>query len=293
MEVVIIGIVLLLKGVQGYFSKKLSGYLVDRLTYLSYLIYGLFVSAALAGGLALLQGESLRIDAATLGFSILCGISMAICMVTNLIALKDGAVVLVQVFSMAGILIPCILGTFLFAESVSILQFAGVAILLLSTCLLMQYSSGLYGKTTAKGILLLILVLVSNGTTMLAQKMFAFYIPDGNVSMFSFLSFGIPALALLPFQVLTAKKEKRKVQMLPGKVLLIGGILAVTLLFVSQLSTVVSATLPSVLVFPVVNGGGLILSSIIAAVFYREKLTLRSIAGLALGLAALMIINGC
>ena len=54
-----------------------------------------------------------------------------------------------------------------------------------------------------------------------------------------------------------------------------------------------TATLPSVLVFPVVNGGGLILSSIIAAVFYREKLTLRSIAGLALGLAALMIINGC
>lgn len=57
MEVVIIGIVLLLKGVQGYFSKKLSGYLVDRLTYLSYLIYGLFVSAALAGGVGTSAGR--------------------------------------------------------------------------------------------------------------------------------------------------------------------------------------------------------------------------------------------
>ena len=44
---------------------------------------------------------------------------------------------------------------------------------------------------------------------MLAQKLYAFYIPDGNVSLFSFLGFGIPTvlLALAVFPIARADGE--------------------------------------------------------------------------------------
>ena len=62
----------------------------------------------------LVEGRAPRLDASTFWYSCLCGVSIAVCMFANLMALKEGAVVLVQVFSMAGLLVPCITGIFCF-----------------------------------------------------------------------------------------------------------------------------------------------------------------------------------
>ncbi|MEG1441538.1 MAG: hypothetical protein RSC29_02640, partial [Oscillospiraceae bacterium] len=184
MNFILIGIVLAMKGVQGYFTKKLSGELTQKVTYVTYLAFNMLLSSLFAGVLLLVGKGNLHIDSMMLWCSIICGISIAVCMVANLMALKEGAIVLVQVFAMAGILVPCISGSFLFGEKVSILQFVGIGILIISTLLLMQYNKSIYGKLTPKTIFLLLITLISNGTTMLSQKMFAFYVPSGNVSMF-------------------------------------------------------------------------------------------------------------
>ena len=44
--------------------------------------------------------------------------------------------------------------------------------------------------------------------------------------------------------------------------------------------------------FPIVNGGGLILTTVVAALFFKEKLTAKSVAGLVLGVIAIIAING-
>lgn len=291
MDFVLIGIILGMKGVQGYFNKKVSRYLEERTAYITYLAFNMALSMLFAGLLLLFEAEKPVFNGPTFWYAFLCGISVAICTFANLMALKEGAVVLVQVFATAGILVPCVAGVFLFQEAISVLQLAGMGVLIVSAAFLMQYNSTLYGKITPKMVLLLIVTLVSNGTAMLAQKLFAFYVPAGSVSLFSLLSFGIPAVLFASAVLPTAKAEKKKIETPPGKVLIFGAVLAVACLLVSQLSTVVSKTLPSVLVFPIVNGGGLILSTIIAALFFKEKLTGKSIIGLLLGVCALLVIN--
>ena len=57
------------------------------------------------------------------------------------------------------------------------------------------------------------------------------------------------------------------------------------------LSTIASALVPSVVLFTLVNGGGMLLAAGIGAVFFRERLTAKSLAGVALGAMALIIIN--
>ena len=45
--------------------------------------------------------------------------------------------------------------------------------------------------------------------------------------------------------------------------------------------------------FPINDGGATIISAVTAAIFFKEKLTARSVCGLLLGIASLMIINLC
>ena len=70
-----------------------------------------------------------------------------------------------------------------------------------------------------------------------------------------------------------------------------GLILAGALFVVNLLSTIASALVPSVVLFTLVNGGGMLLAAGIGAVFFRERLTAKSLAGVALGAMALIIIN--
>lgn len=60
---------------------------------------------------------------------------------------------------------------------------------------------------------------------------------------------------------------------------------------VNLLSTIAAALVPSIVLFTLVNGGGMLLAAGIGAVFFREKLTAKSLFGVALGIAALLIIN--
>lgn len=92
------------------------------------------------------------------------------------------------------------------------------------------------------------------------------------------------------------RKAKRRgegpfITPLPGNIYLYCGILAAAVLIISQLSTVAAKTVPSAVLFTVVNGGGTVLAALTAAVFFKEKLTLRSGSGVLLGVAALIVIN--
>ena len=70
-----------------------------------------------------------------------------------------------------------------------------------------------------------------------------------------------------------------------------GVILSVAMLAISMLSTLASESLSAVVLFSMSNGGGLLLCTLISVFVYKEKITLKMIAGLLLGAAALMMIN--
>ena len=74
---------------------------------------------------------------------------------------------------------------------------------------------------------------------------------------------------------------------------LYGTILSVILFAINQLATVAAKNVPSAVMFPINDGGATIISAVTAAIFFKEKLTARSVCGLLLGIASLMIINLC
>lgn len=144
-----------------------------------------------------------------------------------------------------------------------------------SAFLLLKSSKDTYNNFSVKTVLLLIGTLVSNGGTMLMQQMFTHYLPDGDVTLFSFISFATVAVLGLPAILLIKPKQNNEGTTQENKLtkaLIIYGIaLAVALFIINQFATLCTVLVSPVILFTFINGGGTIISTIVAAILYKEK----------------------
>ena len=295
MSSVYVGIILVMRVVQSCFSKKASILLPQelkgRIKYFS-------VSQMAAAGLALLSvlfmNELTEIDLQTLVIATLSGVSLVLSSICGILAIQSGTIALNSMFGTAGLLVPCIAGIFLFHEPMSHLQWVGVLILFISAYLLVVSSKQTYTGFSKKTVLLLLGTFLFNGLTMLFQLIFSRFVPNGSVSMFSFLTFLIPGLVLtciLPFLKNQKGEGDSKDSKLPKKLIYFSLLLAVAVFVINQLATIASALLSPVILFAFINGGGTVIATIVAAVMFHERITLRSACGVVLGVASLIIIK--
>ena len=87
------------------------------------------------------------------------------------------------------------------------------------------------------------------------------------------------------------KKKREEIKKLPKALWFYGAGLSTILLIINQLATIAAKVIPSAIMFPINDGGATIITALTGAVVFKEKLTARSVAGLALGIASLIVIN--
>lgn len=166
-------------------------------------------------------------------------------------------------------------------------------------------------KLTPKTLALLIVNLLVNGGVMIFQKVFAVYRLDGNVALYSFLTFAINAV-LLSICLLVRTLINKRTPALTGtahepivsgnenadthtrfeKILyLYGALLALAIFTLNLLITMLAKTVPSVVLFPVSACIAITVTTLIGAIVFKEKLTLRKIIGIAFGIGSIVIIN--
>lgn len=285
-------IILLLRFPQNLFSKKASGMVNSAQSYFLYGAYS-YLLAGLIAFVMLIFGGMSGFSLPAVGISALGALSLALNLYCNLEALKSGVMVLAALAGSAGLLLPCIAGIFMFDEPMKPLQFIGIALLIFSGWLLIGYSKEQTGSFTPRTLLLLIGSMLSNGSVMLAQKMFSKYLPDTNVSIFSFLTFSLIGIGMFIGLVpsLLSQSGRAKIAAVPKPVFLYGTFSSVILLTINQLATIAGRNVPSAVMFPINDGGATIITAITAAIFFKEKLTVRSVCGLILGIGSLIIIN--
>lgn len=195
----------------------------------------------------------------------------------------------------------------LYDEMLKWYQWLALAVLIFAAWLLIGSSARTYGKFDSKTFLILILGLVTNGITMVMQKMFGMNVEGGSVSLFSFISFasgtlllviGLGVLAVVKKRVpvsgeggFTCFPKKGETGRLSKEVYLYGFVLAVAVFVINQLATVSTSMISAVLLFAFINGGATFISAIVGAVMFREKFTMRSIMGLLLGVGSLIMLK--
>lgn len=282
---------LLCRVVQAFFDKKSSNSVNGIVAVMKYNGFRQCVSAILALILILIGGNGLKFEPMTLVLSAAAGALIILSLSCSLYAMKTGMVALVSLFTTAGMIVPCIAGIFLYGIPVKPMQWVGMAVFFVGAYLMIMGSKQTMGKFSLKTFVLLIGVLLADGFTMVVQQMFKRVVPNGDVSAFSFFAFGIIGIVFTLATPLVSKISGEETKPLTKPMLIYGVILAAALLVMNQTVTTAASLLPPVILFTFANGGGTVVSAIVAAVAYKEKLTVKSVLGIVIGISALLIIK--
>ncbi len=278
---------------KGYCGKKTSGYtnhisdaiLANGIRMMLCIVIGFFV--ILAGGelSALIPGRELLL------ISALSGISTAVFVVSWLISIRKSAYMMMDIFLMLGVLIPLTASSIFFDESVKGTQWLGIGILFAAVLLMCSYNNSIKEKLTLPAVALLLLSGIANGVADFSQKLFTKHIPAGSAAVFNFYTYVFAALVLGIAFAVTRKPagsaEKADVKKIFGFIL----IMAVCLFLNSYFKTLAAGHLSAVLLYPLNQGCALIISAVMSAVLFKEKLTPKAIVGMLTAFAGLLIIN--
>ena len=312
-----IAIILLMRVVQHVFTKATSNQVpANSVGYLKYTLFyqgiaGVF--ALLLFGVDLIKGVDNLYFGETLLYASISGIALAACCCCSLYVLTTGTMSLNAMFGTAGLLVPTIAGMFLYEEYLSIWQWLSIVVFMVAAWLLIGASKKTYGKFTLKTFIILLLSLLLNGLTMLMQTMFGRNVVDGNVSLFSALSFGSGVSVLLILYIVSFVCAKRKFKtegeqeierkdfvLLPDnskqiqitkKTYLFALFLAIAVFLINQLATLSTPLISPVILFALINGGSTIISALVGAIMYKEKLSMRATVGIILGIGALVALK--
>lgn len=283
---------------KGFCGKKVSSFVKGtKDAVLSNIIRMVLCMVIGFGMLAFTTGiSSLKIGATTLWITVLSGVSTSFFVVLWLISVKKSAYVMLDVFLMLGILVPTVSTFFLYGEKIRPNQIVGFGILLLATVIMCSYNNSIKTKMSVTSFVILILCGVANGITDLSQKLFVHEVTDVNVSVFNFYTYLFSAATLLIIYVILSLTGKENAdgegkERALGKMSAYITVMAACLFLNSYFKTMAAITVPSAVLYPCTQGIALVLSTLMSAVFFKERLTLKCILGVIITFIGLLVIN--
>ena len=235
-----------------------------------------------------IEKVSLVPDGPAIFIGIAAGVTLSAFTITWLLAVQKGAFVLISVAQMFGVVVTLICSTLVFGTQPTLLQYLGIALLMAAVLVMGSYSKKLKGSLTAIAIVLLILCGVSSGLYDFTLKLFTTY-STSSKSMLNLLTYLVSALILGGMVLLPQKGKKVAI---PWKKIVLPILLMSVCLFLNSYFKAFSTQyLPDAALYPIYQAGGLILSTLIGAVFFKERVTVRCVIGLVLAFAAILLLK--
>ena len=203
---------------------------------------------------------------------------------------------MVDVFLLIGVVLPLLLCQFIYRENIALVQWIGILLLAIAGYIMCTYNASIKGKMSTKAVILLAFCAISNGITDFSQKMFTREIPSGNIAAFNLYTYLFAGITLGVCCLFFRHGEKKTVTHKPPKevVLPILGyicVMAICLFLNSYFKTRAAYYLDAAEIYPLSQGGAVILSMAMSAILFKEKINLRCIIGVALSFLALLLIN--
>lgn len=192
---------------------------------------------------------------------------------------------------MFGVLIPLIASNVFFDEVIKPTQWLGMGVLLVAVVIMCSYNNSIKAKITPSSLALLIICGIASGIADFSQKVFTKCMPDGSAAVFNFYTYLFAAFILVAFYIVSCKAKHANgnadVKKIFGYIL----IMALCLFANSYFKTLAAGHLRAVLLYPLNQGCALILSAIMAAVLFKEKITTKAVVGMLTAFIGLLIIN--
>lgn len=214
---------------------------------------------------------------------------------SNISALGCGPMSYTQVIVSFSTLITALSGVLFFHESLGWAQIVGIVLMLASFALATERKAD-EKRANLKWLILCLISFAATGGIGIMQKVHQSSAHRGELNAFLIIAFVVStALSTLFSFVLKSrenktreKNEKKRKQAwhLLAVMLICGVCVAAN----NKFNLYLSGVMDSAVFFPIVNGGGLVLSTLAALVLFRERLSKKQWVGVALGILSVVFL---
>lgn len=216
--------------------------------------------------------------------------------ITNIAALQVGPMSYTSVIISFSTLISALSGVMFFDESLGWAQIVGM-VLMLASFVFATKSNGDEKKANLKWLFLCLIAFIATGGIGVMQKVHQSSEYQNELNAFLIIAFVSSAVFCAIFATFMKKREsrfadekekeknsKRQVWLLLGIMIANGACVAVN----NKFNLYLSGVMDSAVFFPIVNGGGLVLTTLAAVLLFKEKLSTKQWIGVVLGIASVV-----
>ena len=266
--------------------------------------YAMSAVVSASSGLALLviafvTGTGLQASLFTVLVGILFGAVTALQQIFNLRALQFGPMSYTSVIVSLSMIVPALSGYFIWDEELRPLQLVGLVLIIVCIILSVDQSrdgekQNASGKSFPRWILSVAITFACTGAIGILQKWHQKTVGDAESAAFLIIAFAFSFLYSAGGVLLLSRGSsieklgpalRKNLTPLLFALMCVGGLCAA---LNNKLNLYLSGVIDSAVFFPVVNGGGLILSLLAAVLLFRERLPLRKWIGIGVGFAAIL-----
>lgn len=234
--------------------------------------------------------KDISINVKIIPYSVLFAVCYGAAILWNVLALKAGSLAITSLVISYSLIIPTLYGLVFLNEKSGILQYIGIFALLISLFLVRAKpeENTEKKKITFLWVIYLVIGFITNGMCSVVQnaqsKKFA-GMQNGN---FMVLALGICVLFLFVYAIIFERKE-----IVPSlkKGMFLGAATGICNATTNLLVMLSMAIVPASIFFPVLSAGQIVLTYIVAVVFYKEKFISRQNIGIIFGIIALIFLN--
>ena len=235
-------------------------------------------------------------------FTVLLGVSFgavtALQGIMVILAWGSGPMSYTSVIVSFSTLLSALSGVMFFGESIGWAQIVGILLMLVSFVLAVERKGDEKG-TNLKWLILSIIAFTATGAIGIMQKVHQSSSHKGELNGFLVIAFCVSAVFSLIFAFLFKMREdkkesegkkaaadKKRILMMLA-LMFIGGVCVACN---NKFNLYLSGVMDSAVFFPIVNGGGLVLTTLAAVLLFKERLTKKQWIGICIGILSVVFL---
>ena len=223
----------------------------------------------------------------------LCAIGYAVIVFSlqalSVMAMTMGNMSTISLLVLYGMIIPALAGPIFWKEKFGILQAIGVVLILISIWLLREKKESGGGKKLA---IFATLCFIVSGLAGVIEKVHQSTNGRDEKTMLLFVAYlFMLVFSAVGFLFTKSKFQKQGESIVKKPILIFGAVTGVIVILISQTNLTLAGGLDSLIYYPVANGGALLLTVLVSATIFKEKLTKMRVLGFVLGLVSILLLS--
>ncbi len=280
MAYLLLGLTVILSGLRSAISKAGNKYIPRKQDMLAFNFY-LFLAGGAVIAVKYITGGNFGISFYTACLAVLYAFFTLMSQILFMKATDNGDVALSSLVYSCGFLFPTVFGAFAYDEKITVVKIIGILVILLS---FVVSTTSKCRAVSHKWCMYAFSAMFASGMVGILQKIFRMSEHKEQLNGFLLVAFAVIIIVML-----ICMPKEREVKFEKG-FFITSIVIGICFGTVNIINTYLSGVIPSIIMFPVVNGGGIISSGIFACLLLRERLMLRTWIGILIGLMGIVLI---